>query len=215
MNAVLLPGERISLNLRGLYQSFGYRQYRVGKFEEYDLYVQNRNFLSDDRILTFSDINGQILALKPDVTLSIIKNTRDDDRLHKVWYTENVYRVPRGGNGFREILQTGLECIGRVDLYTMGEVVMLAARSLEAISPECVLDLSHMGILTGLFHALDVPAALTGAILAAVRSAGGAMDALVYVNETDAPDSWCSMPSRAASADRPPLPRPRKSSATC
>ena len=167
MNAVLLPGERISLNLRGLYQSFGYRQYRVGKFEEYDLYVQNRNFLSDDRILTFSDINGQILALKPDVTLSIIKNTRDDDRLHKVWYTENVYRVPRGGNGFREILQTGLECIGRVDLYTMGEVVMLAARSLEAISPECVLDLSHMGILTGLFHALDVPAALTGAILAA------------------------------------------------
>ena len=167
MNAVLLSGERISLALRGLFQSYGYRQYRVSKFEEYDLYVRNRNFLSDDRILTFSDINGQIMALKPDVTLSIIKNTRDDDRTHKVWYTENVYRVPRGGYGFREILQTGLECIGRVDLYTMGEVLMLAARSLETISQDYVLDVSHMGILTGLFQARNVPAALTVPILAA------------------------------------------------
>ena len=110
MNASLLPAERVSLTLRGLYQSFGYTRYRVGKFEEYDLYARNRNFLSDDRILTFSDINGQVMALKPDVTLSIIKNTRGDDRMRKVWYTENVYRVPRGGDSFQEIRQTGLEC---------------------------------------------------------------------------------------------------------
>ena len=84
MNTILFPEERISLTLQSLYQAYGYRKYKVGKFEEYDLYAQNRNFLSDDRILTFSDINGQIMALKPDVTLSIIKNTRDDDRLRKV-----------------------------------------------------------------------------------------------------------------------------------
>ena len=102
MNASLLPAERVSLTLRGLYQSFGYTRYRVGKFEEYDLYARNRNFLSDDRILTFSDINGQVMALKPDVTLSIIKNTRGDDRMRKVWYTENVYRVPRGGDSCLE-----------------------------------------------------------------------------------------------------------------
>ena len=167
MNASLLPGEGISLALRGLYQAYGYRRYRVGKFEEYDLYAQNRNFLSDDRILTFSDINGQVMALKPDVTLSIIKNTRDDDRMRKVWYTENVYRVPRGGYGFQEIRQTGLECIGRVDLYTMSEVLMLAARSLETISPENVLEISHMGILTGLFRAENLPPELTGPITVA------------------------------------------------
>ena len=167
MNASLLPGESVSLALRGLYQAYGYRRYRVGKFEEYDLYAQNRNFLSDDRILTFSDINGQVMALRPDVTLSIIKNTRDDDRMRKVWYTENVYRVPRGGDGFQEIRQTGLECIGPVDLYTMGEVLMLAARSLEMISPEYVLEVSHMGILTGLFRSENVPPELAGPILVA------------------------------------------------
>ena len=167
MTGALLPGESVSLALRGLYQAYGYLRYRVGKFEEYDLYARNRNFLADDRILTFSDINGQVMALKPDVTLSIIKNTRGDDRTRKVWYTENVYRVPRGGYGFQEIRQTGLECIGAVDLYTMGEVLMLAARSLRTISEEYVLEVSHMGILTGLFAAENVPAELTGPILAA------------------------------------------------
>ena len=167
MNRELFSDERIASALRSLYQSYGYRKYKVGKFEEYDLYARNRNFLSDDRILTFSDISGQIMALKPDVTLSIIKNTRGDEGTRKVWYTENVYRVPRGELGFQEIPQTGLECIGTVDLYTMGEVLMLAARSLETVSPEYVLDVSHMGILTGLFEAERVPPALIGPILAA------------------------------------------------
>ena len=112
MNASLLPAERVSLTLRGLYQSFGYTRYRVGKFEEYDLYARNRNFLSDDRILTFSDINGQVMALKPDVTLSIIKNTRGDDRMRKVWYTENVYRVPGEATAFRRSGRPGWSASG-------------------------------------------------------------------------------------------------------
>ena len=158
--------ERLSLDLRELYRQYGYRQYKVGKFEEYDLYAQHRSFLTGEHILTFSDTNGRLMALKPDVTLSIIKNTRDDDRARKLWYTENVYRVPRNAYGFQEILQTGLECIGSVDLYTMTEVVMLAARSLQMISEEYVLDLSHIGILTGVLE--DVPAPLAAGIIAAV-----------------------------------------------
>lgn len=158
--------ERLSLALRGLYQSYGYRQYKVGKFEEYDLYAQNRNFLTGEHILTFSDLNGRLMALKPDVTLSIIRNTRGDDRIRKVWYTENVYRVPRNAYEFHEILQTGLECIGAVDLYTMAEVLMLAAGSLETVSPEYVLDLSHIGILTGVLA--EVAPALASRIIAAV-----------------------------------------------
>ena len=159
--------ERVSLALRGLYQSYGYRQYKVGKFETYDLYARNRNFLSGEHILTFSDIDGRLMALKPDVTLSIIKNTRDDSRTRKMWYTENVYRVPRNAYGFREIVQTGLECIGEVDLYAMAEVLMLAARSLETISPDYVLDLSHMGILTGVLDECGASASISADVIAA------------------------------------------------
>ena len=160
---------RVSRSLGELYRSFGYRQYKMGKFEEYDFYARNRNFLPDEHILTFSDLNGKLMALKPDVTLSVIKNTRTDDRgTRKVWYTENVYRAPGGSGAFQEILQTGLECIGSVDLYTMAEVAMLAARSLEAVGRKYVLSVSHMGILTGILEGAGADPALSAAVLKAV-----------------------------------------------
>ncbi|MGM9615376.1 MAG: ATP phosphoribosyltransferase regulatory subunit [Oscillospiraceae bacterium] len=168
MNIPLNRSEQVSLALRNLYTSYGYRPYKVGKFEEYDLYAQNRSFLAGDHILTFSDTDGRLMALKPDVTLSIIKNTRDDNRLRKLWYTENVYRVPRNAYGFQEIVQTGLECIGPIDLYATAEVVMLAAESLKTLERDYVLDLSHIGILTGVLDDAGAAPDLAARIIAAV-----------------------------------------------
>lgn len=142
--------------LRDLYSAYGYRQYKVSKFESYDLYASNRNFLQSKQILTFTDTNGRLMALKPDVTLSIIKNTEPDAAVSKVYYTENVYRVPKNGDGFQEIMQTGLELIGAVDDYAMAEVIMLAERSLRSISDEYVLDLSHIGVLSGLMDSQEL-----------------------------------------------------------
>ncbi|MBE6601273.1 MAG: hypothetical protein E7637_02055 [Ruminococcaceae bacterium] len=139
--------------MRDLYQRYGYTQYRVSKFEEYDLYAKNKSFLVSENILTFTDTNGKLMALKPDVTLSIIKNIgKEDKTLHKYFYDETVYRTGAGWNGFREIMQTGLECIGDIDLYAVAEVVMLAKKSLSLISNDCVLALSHMGLVTGLLE---------------------------------------------------------------
>ena len=145
----LTTQERIVFELRALYLGYGYRPYKVGKFEEYDLYMRNKKFLASEQVLTFSDTNGKLKALKPDVTLSIVKNAKSDGHTQKLYYTETVYRVPRNAYGFREIMQTGLECIGRVDDYATGEVLMLAARSLETISARYVLDVSDVGVLSG------------------------------------------------------------------
>ncbi len=169
MSAQTLSAERVERALRELYRRFGYRQYKVSQFEEYDLYAQNRSFLAGERILSFTDTDGRLMAMKPDVTLSIIRNTRDDDRVRKLWYTENVYRAPRNGDGFREILQTGLECVGPTDLYATAEVVMLAAESLAAIREDYVLDLSHVGILTGVLAAADASEETSRDVLRAVE----------------------------------------------
>lgn len=160
--------EQIRRGLRTLYASYGYLPYKVSKFEEYDLYVQNKKFLPGDQILTFSDVDGKLMALKPDVTLSIVKNTAGSERTGKVFYTETVYRVPRNACGFQEIMQTGLECIGRVDTYAMGEVLMLAARSLEMIGEEYVLDVSDIGVLSGILAGEPLDDEARARILAAV-----------------------------------------------
>ena len=146
---ILKSDERAVLSLRSIYKSYGYLPFKMSKFEEYDFYARNKDFLIGDRVITFNDVNGKLLALKPDVTLSIIKNTTDEPLVkQKVFYNENVYRVSARTHQFKEIMQTGLECIGDIDITDTFEVVYLAAKSLDAVSHEFVLDISNMAILS-------------------------------------------------------------------
>lgn len=143
---VLSYSERLTFALRELYSDSGYHPYRMSKFEDYDLYSRNKDFLVSDSVITFTDIGGKLKALKPDVTLSIIKNHTDGDTC-KLYYNENVYRVSKGANGYKEIMQTGVECIGEVDNALVGESLMLAAKSLSLVSRNFVLDVSSLDIL--------------------------------------------------------------------
>lgn len=164
---ILRSNEEAVLRLRALYHSYGYTRFKVSKFEEYDLYAHNKSFLVCENILTFTDTNGKLMALKPDVTLSIVKNVgAEETATHKLCYSETVYRTAGGAEGFREIGQTGLECIGRIDPYLTGEVLMLAEKSLSLIGDRYVLDLSHMGFLLGLLASVGVEDRDVGAVLA-------------------------------------------------
>ena len=152
--AVLRRDEQVVLALRNLYDLHGYKKYRMSKFEEYDLYAENRNFLADTNIITFHNPKGKLLALKPDVTLSIAKNIQPSG-CDKVYYNENIYRS--SGGEFKEITQVGIECIGEIDLHASCEVIGLAEKSLRKISPSYLLDVSHMDFISGILEetALD------------------------------------------------------------
>ena len=137
------------LDLRELYGKFGYTQYKMSKFEEYDLYVRNKSFLVSDSVITFTDTNGKLMALKPDVTLSIVKNSRDiPGYVQKLFYDEHVYRISDKTASYQEIPQVGLECLGDIDDYCIAEVLSLAAKSLAAFDKDYILDISHLGLLS-------------------------------------------------------------------
>ena len=151
--SVLKMEEQAVFALRSLYRKFGYAQYKMSRFEEYDLYVRNKDFLVSDEVITFTDHSGRLLALKPDVTLSIIKNTEErPGTVQKVYYNENVFRVAKGTHTFKEIMQAGLECIGDIGSYETAEVVLLAVRSLSLLGKDYMLDLSHMGLLSAILE---------------------------------------------------------------
>lgn len=145
-DSVLSRHERMIFALRELYSSRGYRPYRMSKFEEYDLYSRNKDFLISDQVITFTDTSGRLMALKPDVTLSIIKN-HPDDGTHKLYYNENVYRVSKGTGSYQEIPQAGVECIGGVDSREIGSILNLAAGSLKLFGESFVLSVSNLDIL--------------------------------------------------------------------
>ena len=143
--------EKVIYALRSLYGKYGYLPFKMSKFEEYELYVKNKDFLVSDSVITFNDTNGKLLALKPDVTLSIIKNGQDEKGVkQKLYYSENVYRISGSTHQFKEIMQTGLECSGDLDLYDVFEVASLACASLETISENYVIEISHMGVISTL-----------------------------------------------------------------
>ncbi len=174
--------ERAVFALRGLYRRYGYTPYKMSRFEEYDLYVRNKDFLVSDQIITFSGSEGRLLALKPDVTLSIVKNAPEEPgAVQKVYYNENVYR------DYREILQAGLECVGDLGSYEIAEVVLLAVKSLALLEGRFLLDISHMGLIAAILDSCG----LTGAQQAQ------AMECLRRKNShelqdlcADAPGAW-------------------------
>ena len=169
-SSFLTPLERLSWKLRSLYEDAGFSLYRMGRFEEYSLYQENRRFLASGQVLTFTDLDGRLLALKPDVTLSIAKNAAvTPGGTGRFYYLENVYRPGRQGLGFREIRQMGLECIGAVDGAVRRQTVSLAMESLDAAGRPWILEAGHMGYVAGLLDALEVPEERRGDLLECIR----------------------------------------------
>lgn len=142
---ILRPEERIALQLRELYEHRHFHLFRLSSFEEYDLYLQNKAFLTNADPITFTGNNGRLMALNPDVTLSIVKNTPIGEA-RRVYYNEDVYRHDRKDGEYKRINQIGLEMIGQIDPESEAEVIRLAMESL-AVAGEGALDISHIGLV--------------------------------------------------------------------
>ncbi len=150
----LQPKERASFALRALYEAAGCRKYHMGRFEEYGLYQENRSFLSSEQVITFTDLDGRLLALKPDVTLSIAKTAQPSPgETLRYYYHENVYRPSAESHTFQEISQMGLEMLDAVAARV--NVPIIASGG--AGKKEDFLELFHhkgidAGLAAGIFH---------------------------------------------------------------
>ncbi len=143
---ILDAQEKAVFALRQLFLDSGYRRFRMNKFEPYDLYARHKDFLVSDAVLTFTGAGGRLLALRPDVTLSIVKSFQDEGDL-RLQYNENVYRPDPSGGDYREIMQSGIEYLGQVGLQETCQVLTLAAHALKSLDSNWVLTLGHMGLL--------------------------------------------------------------------
>ena len=173
----------LAADLCALYGGAGYRKYRMRKFEEYSLYLENKNFLASEHVITFNGLDGKLLALKPDVTLSIVKNTTASEEAgDKLYYSESVYRLDRKSREYREIGQIGLEMLGGVDAVGTCEVCALALESLALISERSVLAVSHMGFLDEVFRSLGISDSASERLLACL-GAGSAHELMRVSDE--------------------------------
>jgi ATP phosphoribosyltransferase regulatory subunit len=161
--------DRTTLALGTMYGRYGYSRYRMEKFEAYDTYMENKNFLKSTSVITFPDSTGRLMALKPDVTMSVVKNVKPEEHAKKVYYVENVFRMERDTHEYREVKQIGLEYIGDEGFYPEAETMMLAAKTLETISNDFVICISHMDVISGLLEEFRADESEKKIILDAIR----------------------------------------------
>ncbi len=166
----LQKDEQVFLEMQQLFQSKGYSLYKMRRFEEYSLYLENKKFLNGENVITFNDTHGKLMALKPDVTLSIVKNARTEDANQKVYYRESVYRFDPASSTFKEINQLGLEFIGAISLDDMGTICYLAEQALSVIDNKFVFAISHMGIVTGIIEAMGISLENRDDVIKAIKS---------------------------------------------
>lgn len=145
--------QRVALKLKALYLSYGFEEYKLTGLEEYSLYLRHEDFLSGKDVITFN-AGGKLMALRPDVTLSVIKNA-DVGSTRKLFYDEKVYRANASG-GFSEVSQIGAEIIGEVDEVAQAELVEMMLKTLAAAGERCVLDVSHIGVIIAFLDELDL-----------------------------------------------------------
>lgn len=158
--------DKLTIELASLFEKFGYKKYCMAKFEEYSFYSDNRDFLSGEGIIAFNNSDGRLMALKPDITLSIVKNSRiSRDTLTKAYYNESVYRIGKNSHDYKEIKQTGVEVLGKLDAYNISEILLLAIESLNKIDTDNVLSISHMSVITNLIEKYNVSRKLRKTII--------------------------------------------------
>lgn len=157
--------------LKSLFESRGFIATRASRFEDYNLYIENRDFLSKDNFITF--MNGsKLMALKHDVTLSIVKNipNHELETSEKLYYMDEVYRLSQKTNEYKVISQLGIELIGPADPFSNIEVIDLSLQTMAAIGPNFVLDISHIGFIYGVLEDLQLSKKSIDSILSALHS---------------------------------------------
>ena len=155
-NMIFRRDEEYIYKLRRLYESYGYKKFKMGKFEKYDLYLENKSFLRNANIITVTDPAGRLLALKPDITLSIVKNIRAAELPEKVYYNENIYLPDSSSGEIKETTQVGLEYIGDLDVRALAELLVLASESLANTGKDYRIAISHLGFVSEIIDSASV-----------------------------------------------------------
>lgn len=143
-------------NLRRIYDLYGYKKISLPSFDEYDLYNENKDFYPGN-ILTIMNPSGNLLALRPDITLSVAKKISREKtaKYNKIYYQENVYTTSKY-TGYKETHQLGIELIGKETVFLNFEIVNLALKSLETINEKNMIVLSHAGVISSVFEKIKL-----------------------------------------------------------
>ncbi len=144
---------RIEDKLIGLWSKWGYREVNTPTLHSWDDINAGRSGVGD-RAWKVLDQEGNVLCLRPDVTIPIARlvatDLRDEPRPLRLSYAGATFQRGTMAGAAEERPQYGLELVGVDSPAADAEVLAMAAESLLAFGlDEFRLVVGHMGVLDG------------------------------------------------------------------
>ena len=124
----------IEKQIRDIFRSYGYLEVDTPTLEYYDLFSGSIDALPQERMFKLFDLKGRILALRPDITVPIMRMA-----ITKLGNLKYPLRLSYFGNVFRndlknlincEYRQAGIEILGSDSIVADAEVIGIAIKSL-------------------------------------------------------------------------------------
>ena len=168
-----LVRERLSQSVQSLFAEAGYMPVETPTLERMD--AMNAAGRIPGRTFKLFDTTGELLALRPDVTMQVARmvatRLRGQDEPVRLRYTQRVFRDVDTQFEAREMTQVGIECIGPSGTEADAEVVGLFARALAAVGLErFTIALGTVGVLRALLEACEADGVWKNDVLAAYHA---------------------------------------------
>jgi ATP phosphoribosyltransferase regulatory subunit len=150
-----------------VFDGWGYEEVSMPSVDYYALFERGMGHEEAGRSFRFSDTDGRLLALRPDVTSSVARAASllfaDEPRPLRFCYAASVFRQrPRSlAEWKRQERQLGCELIGAGDSDADAEVLAVVAEVLErlGLGGSYRITLNHVGIFKGVAAQLGLDAA--------------------------------------------------------
>ncbi|WP_427112522.1 ATP phosphoribosyltransferase regulatory subunit [Megasphaera sueciensis] len=153
--------DRIQSKLTSVIMNHGCKIIETPSFEDYDVYRHFFPQLRQEMVKTI-DTDGRVLVLRPDVTLPLVETAAREfpraDQLLKFGYVSTVFREYYGRSTYgKDFLQGGIEILGDASPECDGEVIVMAAEILDALSVKHIrIDIGTVAYTDALFAGLSL-----------------------------------------------------------
>lgn len=157
------------------FKTYGFKRIKTSTFEQYDLYSKVKSSLDQNEMIKVIDRNGDVLVLRPDVTIPITRKLAEDfselPNEIRYFYVQDVFRhVDEFREGI-ESTQAGVEYFCESSPEADGEVIALAVDTLKDLQFQNIkIELGHAGFFKQLIEELDLNTAQLTQLKKAIQS---------------------------------------------
>ncbi|OUJ19044.1 Histidyl-tRNA synthetase [Methanonatronarchaeum thermophilum] len=140
---------------------WGFEEVETPTFEHLELFTLKSGEEIVDEIYAFKDKSERELALRPEITASVMRFFGEELRARskplKLYYFSNCFRYEQPQKGrYREFWQFGTETIGGDSVKTSAETIALACSILSSLGLEFDVHIGHLGVVRGVLESEGV-----------------------------------------------------------